>query len=103
MTATLWMDTPQTREGLESHSALIFHCCMSTVLSVAMDMGLLMNERAVFYKQREACFYRTWVYWVANNIFRFLLWGMCRMCFRPFSIVFFLPREIIVICVQCFL
>eukprot|EP00906_Rhabdomonas_costata_P011305 RCo016041 len=75
LTAGLWQGTPQTRDGLDSLASLVFHCCMSVVLSVAVDMAPMYNERVVFYKQHSSCFYSTSAYWVANNFTRVFFWG----------------------------
>ena len=75
MTGTLWQDTQNTQMGLHLRAALVFHTCSSVVLSVLGHIGLLMKERAVFYKQRDARFFRTSTYWLASNCFQVLIWG----------------------------
>ena len=86
LTGSLWANTPHTCQGLLLFASLIFHCCISVVLSVAMDMAPMYNERVVFYKQRDSFFYGTIPYWIANNFYRIFIWGARACIFADISL-----------------
>eukprot|EP00667_Euglena_gracilis_P000327 EG_transcript_329 len=75
-TASIYNTDGNDNYVLDVKSALIFHMCMSSVLSVISHISLFAQDRPVFYRQRAASFFRASNYWIAHNFFQLVCWGL---------------------------
>eukprot|EP00668_Euglena_longa_P005025 GGOE01005897.1.p1 GENE.GGOE01005897.1~~GGOE01005897.1.p1 ORF type:complete len:1434 (+),score=386.07 GGOE01005897.1:581-4303(+) len=75
LTASIFKRTDNSNEALFVRSSMLFHTCMTVVISLVSHIGIFGADLPVFHKQREGFFFRSSAYWVAHNFFYILFWG----------------------------
>eukprot|EP00667_Euglena_gracilis_P000419 EG_transcript_419 len=75
-TASIFQTDQNIQSALTIRTAILFHTCMTVVISVVAHIGLFGADRPVFYKQRGAYFFRSFSFWIAHNLFQLIFWGL---------------------------
>jgi ABC-type multidrug transport system ATPase subunit/ABC-type multidrug transport system permease subunit len=76
LTASLFKTTINDERALFVRSAMMYHTCMTVVISVVNHIGLFGADRPVFYKQRGAYFFHSSAFWIAHNFFHVFFWAV---------------------------
>eukprot|EP00668_Euglena_longa_P017134 GGOE01021480.1.p1 GENE.GGOE01021480.1~~GGOE01021480.1.p1 ORF type:complete len:1431 (+),score=498.26 GGOE01021480.1:443-4294(+) len=75
-TASIFQTDENIQSALNIRTSILFHSCMTVVISVVSHIGLFGADRPVFYKQRGAFFFRSFSFWIAHNLFQLVFWGL---------------------------